>query len=89
MALGDNIFFGQGLPELEARAARREDGATVFAHYVRDPERYGVVTFDEEDRPVRVEEKPHNPSSTGRSTACISSARVSGQPFNELEITDL
>src|SRR5271169_4149156 len=58
MVLGDNIFFGHGLPELLAKAAIREQGATVFAYHVRDPERYGVVTFDAKERAVRIEEKP-------------------------------
>src|ERR1700682_2274269 len=63
MVLGDNIFFGHGLPELLAKAASRQQGATVFAYHVRDPERYGVVTFDSNDRPVRIDEKPKNPGS--------------------------
>jgi glucose-1-phosphate thymidylyltransferase len=63
MVLGDNIFFGHGLPELLARAATSQRGATVFAYHVRDPERYGVVTFDENDRPVSIEEKLTRPSS--------------------------
>lgn len=63
MVLGDNIFFGHGLPELLVRAAAREEGATVFAYHVRDPERYGVVTFDEAGRPQRIEEKPSRPNS--------------------------
>src|ERR1700686_4487556 len=54
MVLGDNIFFGHGLPELLAKAASRQRGATVFAYHVRDPERYGVVTFDSNDQPVRI-----------------------------------
>ena len=61
MVLGDNIFFGHGLPELLAKAASRQQGATVFAYHVRDPERYGVVTFDSNDRPARIDEKPKNP----------------------------
>ena len=63
MVLGDNIFFGHGLPELLAKAAGRQQGATVFAYHVRDPERYGVVTFDSNDQPVRIDEKPKNPGS--------------------------
>ncbi|WP_338305183.1 sugar phosphate nucleotidyltransferase, partial [Bradyrhizobium ottawaense] len=59
----DNIFFGGGLRELLTRAAAREEGATVFAYHVRDPERYGVVTFDEAGRPLRIEEKPRKPTS--------------------------
>ncbi|WP_421611248.1 sugar phosphate nucleotidyltransferase, partial [Bradyrhizobium ottawaense] len=52
-----------GLRELLTRAAAREEGATVFAYHVRDPERYGVVTFDEAGRPLRIEEKPRKPTS--------------------------
>src|SRR4030088_1425146 len=62
MVLGDNIFFGHGLPELLAKAVACQRGATVFAYHVRDPERYGVVTFDENDRPVSIDEKPTRPS---------------------------
>jgi len=58
LALGDNIFYGHGFPEYLRRAARREHGATIFAYWVRDPERYGVVEFDAAGRPVRLEEKP-------------------------------
>jgi glucose-1-phosphate thymidylyltransferase len=97
MVLGDNIFFGHGLPELLMRAATREDGATVFAYHVRDPERYGVVTFDEEDRPLRIEEKPKKPTSnwaiTGlyffdnRVVRYANQVKPSGR--GELEITDL
>jgi glucose-1-phosphate thymidylyltransferase len=97
MVLGDNIFFGHGLPELLMRAASREDGATVFAYHVRDPERYGVVTFDEEDRPLRIEEKPKKPTSnwaiTGlyffdnRVVRYANQVKPSGR--GELEITDL
>ena len=63
MVLGDNIFFGHGLPDMLAMAAERQSGATVFAYHVRDPERYGVVAFDKNDRPVRIEEKPKRPRS--------------------------
>jgi glucose-1-phosphate thymidylyltransferase len=97
MVLGDNIFFGHGLPELLARAAVRQQGATVFAYHVRDPERYGVVTFDEKDRPVRIEEKPPRPRSNWAITGLYffdndvvrqaSSVRPSAR--GELEITDL
>jgi glucose-1-phosphate thymidylyltransferase len=75
MVLGDNIFFGHGLPELLAKAASRQQGATVFAYHMRDPERYGVVTFDSNDRPVRIDEKPKNPGSNWAVTACIFSQR--------------
>lgn len=58
LALGDNIFYGQGFANLLQRAAARESGATVFAYRVRDPERYGVVTFDASGRATTIEEKP-------------------------------
>ncbi len=97
MVLGDNIFFGHGLPELLTRAASRERGATVFAYHVRDPERYGVVTFDERDRPLRIEEKPKNPTSNWAITGLyffdnnvVRYARhVKPSARGELEITDL
>jgi glucose-1-phosphate thymidylyltransferase len=97
MVLGDNIFFGHGLPELLARAACRDEGATIFAYHVRDPERYGVITFDEEDRPLRIEEKPKEPASNWAITGLyffdnrvVQYARhVKPSARGELEITDL
>jgi glucose-1-phosphate thymidylyltransferase len=97
MVLGDNIFFGHGLPELLAKAARCQQGATVFAYHVRDPERYGVVTFDENDRPVSIEEKPTRPSSNWAITGLYFfdnevvryASEVRPSARGELEITDL
>lgn len=63
LVLGDNIFYGHGLPEMLREAAAREEGATVFGYYVSDPERYGVVEFDDERRAVSIEEKPAKPRS--------------------------
>jgi glucose-1-phosphate thymidylyltransferase len=63
LALGDNIFYGAGLPEVLRHAAEREHGATVFGYTVRDPERYGVVELDASGRPVALEEKPARPRS--------------------------
>ena len=63
LILGDNIFFGHGLPENLRNAAEIKDGALVFAYPVRDPERYGVVEFDQEGRALSVEEKPEQPRS--------------------------
>ncbi|WP_219683586.1 glucose-1-phosphate thymidylyltransferase RfbA [Bradyrhizobium canariense] len=97
MVLGDNIFFGEGLSGLLAKAAAREDGATVFAYHVRDPERYGVVSFDETGRPVRIEEKPRFTKSNWAITglyffdnAVVRYARrIEPSARGELEITDL
>jgi glucose-1-phosphate thymidylyltransferase len=63
LILGDNIFYGHGMSELTQRAARREEGATVFGYYVKDPERYGVVELDAQKRAVSLEEKPEKPKS--------------------------
>jgi glucose-1-phosphate thymidylyltransferase len=63
LALGDNIFYGHGLPEELRRAAMRPEGATVFAYQVRNPGRYGVVEFDADGRAVNLEEKPKRPRS--------------------------
>ena len=65
LILGDNIFFGHGLSEMLAQAANRCAGATVFAYYVNDPERYGVVSFDELGRALDIVEKPEHPARTG------------------------
>jgi glucose-1-phosphate thymidylyltransferase len=97
MVLGDNIFFGHGLPELLARAAANQQGATVFAYHVSDPERYGVVTFDENDRPVSIEEKPTHPGSNWAITGLYFfgndvvryASEVRPSARGELEITDL
>ncbi len=63
MILGDNIFYGHGFPEKLRIATKRKRGATVFGYWVKDPERYGVVSFDKEDMVVDIEEKPSNPKS--------------------------
>jgi glucose-1-phosphate thymidylyltransferase len=63
LVLGDNIFYGNGLPEMLQEAAGRTSGATVFAYYVKDPERYGVVEFDKQRRALSIEEKPRKPKS--------------------------
>ncbi len=63
LALGDNIFYGSGLPEILQRAVRRERGGLIFGCRVKDPERYGVVEFDDRGRVLSIEEKPTNPKS--------------------------
>ena len=63
LILGDNIFYGHGLPELLAKAAARQSGATIFAYSVKDPQRYGVVEFDASGRALSIEEKPKEPKS--------------------------
>lgn len=97
MVLGDNIFFGHGLPEILAAAAARAEGGTVFGYHVTDPERYGVVAFDENDRVSALVEKPDVPPSNYAVTglyfldgrASELAARVKPSIRNELEIVDL
>ena len=97
LVLGDNVFFGHGLPEILQRAAARETGATIFAYQVRDPERYGVVSFDSAGRALTIAEKPANPASRWAVTGLyfydhdvVRHAReVRPSARGELEITDL
>jgi len=97
LALGDNIFYGHGLPESLARAAEPKPGATVFGYWVRDPERYGVVSFDDEGRVVDIEEKPKEPSSNYAVTGLYFydnqvvdiAANLRPSARGELEITDV
>lgn len=97
LILGDNIFFGQGMQQLLRNAIRRDQGATVFGYYVKDPERYGVVTFNENGKAVNLEEKPEAPKSNYAVTglyfydqSVVAKAKTL-QPSarGELEITDL
>ncbi len=63
LVLGDNIFYGQSFSKILMEAAQREEGATIFGYYVRDPREYGVVEFDSEGKAISIEEKPENPKS--------------------------
>jgi len=97
LVLGDNIFYGHGLPESLKHADARETGATVFGYWVRDPERYGVAEFDDQGRVVGLEEKPQAPKSSyavtglyfydGRAPEFAAALKPSAR--GELEITDL
>jgi len=97
LALGDNIFHGSYLSDSLQAAARRTIGATVFGYFVRDPERYGVVEFDGQERPVGIEEKPLHPRSSWAVTGLYFydnqvvdiAAGLRPSPRGELEITDV
>ena len=97
MVLGDNIFYGHGLPEKLKRAQEAESGATVFGYWVKDPERYGVVSFDARGKVEEIEEKPLRPKSNYAVTGLyfydrrVADLAASLKPSSrgELEITDL
>ena len=97
LVLGDNIFFGHGLPELLAAADAQTEGGTVFGYHVADPERYGVVDFDAEGRARQIIEKPAVPPSNYAVTglyfldgsAPARARQIRPSPRGELEITDL
>ncbi len=97
MVLGDNIFFGHGLPEMLARADEQPSGGTVFGYHVSDPERYGVAAFHADGRVTQIIEKPKNPPSSFAITGLYFldgrapelAAKVRPSPRGELEIVDL
>ena len=97
LVLGDNIFYGHDFQPLLSSAMAREQGATVFAYHVTDPERYGVAEFDKAGKVLSLEEKPTNPKSnyavTGLyfydHTVCARAKALKPSPRGELEITDL
>ncbi len=97
LVLGDNIFYGHGMSGLLQEAAEQTQGATVFGYYVRDPERYGVVSFDADGRVMDIEEKPEKPKSnyavTGLyfydNTVIDIARQVRPSARGELEITDV
>jgi glucose-1-phosphate thymidylyltransferase len=97
LVLGDNIFYGHDFNDLLGHAMKRDDGATVFAYHVQDPERYGVVEFDKSNKLLSLEEKPKNPKSNYAVTGLyfydkdvVTMAKsLKPSPRGELEITDL
>ena len=97
MVLGDNVFYGHGLPEHLIQARYRNDGATVFGYWVKDPQRYGVVEFDGSGKAVNIEEKPDKPKSNYAVTGLYFydnqvldiAASLKPSARGELEITDV
>jgi glucose-1-phosphate thymidylyltransferase len=97
LVLGDNIFYGHDLVKQLQSSNKRESGATVFAYHVTDPERYGVVTFDKNQKAIHIEEKPQNPQSNYAVTGlyfydnqvCDIAADIQPSHRGELEITDV
>ncbi|MEO9971933.1 MAG: glucose-1-phosphate thymidylyltransferase RfbA [Hyphomonadaceae bacterium] len=97
LVLGDNIFYGHGLPSMLQAAANLTTGAEIFGYRVADPERYGVLEFDGENRVIGIEEKPENPKSKYAATGlyfydasvCERARAVKPSDRGELEITDL
>ena len=97
LILGDNIFYGHDLSKLVKNATQKDDGATIFAYYVKDPERYGIVEFDKNRKAISLEEKPEKPKSNFAVTGLyfydknvVEYAKsIKPSARGELEITDL
>lgn len=97
LILGDNIYYGHGLPKILASASARTAGASVFAYHVHDPERYGVVSFDDHMKAITIEEKPEKPQSNWAVTGLYFydehvvdiAANLQPSSRGELEITDV
>ncbi len=97
LILGDNIFYGHGMPEKLSQAVSRKEGATIFGYWVKDPERYGVVAFDENGKALDIEEKPYRPKSNWAVTGLYFydnrvidiAANLKPSARGELEITDV
>jgi glucose-1-phosphate thymidylyltransferase len=97
LVLGDNLFYGHGLPDRLQKATDRQQGATVFAYHVKDPQRYGVVHFDAQGQALGIEEKPSQPKSSYAVTGLYFydnavldiAANLAPSPRGELEITDV
>jgi glucose-1-phosphate thymidylyltransferase len=97
LILGDNIFYGHGLPDTLRNCSKLQEGARVFAYPVNDPERYGVIEFDQEGNVLSLEEKPAHPRSRYAvpgiyfydNQVCELASRLTPSPRGELEITDL
>ena len=97
LILGDNLFYGQGLTGILEKAASRTNGATIFGYPVKDPQRYGIVEFNQEGKVVSLEEKPYQPKSNYAvvglyfydNTVTDKAKQLKPSPRGELEITDL
>ena len=97
LILGDNIFYGHGLPELLKKASSRQSGATIFGYYVKDPQRYGVIEFDQDNKALSIEEKPQKPKSNYAVTGLYFydnrvkefSQNLTPSGRGEIEITDV